>query len=88
MADISRKIVFGMPSLPITNSNSEFHTNKFIQKLYTFVKAQPIVKVVEIINRLKFAKAVLDKNTDIFLIHVTIVENESVILIHSFDVLL
>ena len=63
--------VLKMPFLTFTNFNIKFLYKKPIWKSYTTAKALPTINYVKIINKKKFTKAILDKNVETFIIHVT-----------------
>lgn len=63
-----------MPFFVFSNLNREFSVKKLIWKLYTIFKILSIVQKLERISKHKFAEIVLDKNTNIFITHVTTLE--------------
>lgn len=69
-----------MPFLAHNNANFQFCAEKFIWKTYITAKALPITSWVELIDKKEFAKTVLDKNSEIFVVHIVILE---VKIIHS-----
>lgn len=52
--------------------------------MYITIEAIPIAKQVELINKYKFVKVALDKNSGIFIIHVTALEALAKMTIHFF----
>ena len=71
LADFSVEVVLGMSFLILSNTNIKFAQKKLIWRFYTTTEALPTTKRVEIIDRKKFAKAVLDKHVEAFVVHVT-----------------
>lgn len=60
--------------LTLNNTNIKFAEIELFWRLYTTAKALPTTKQVELINKKKFAKMVLDKNLEIFMIYVIALE--------------
>ena len=60
-----------MPFLTFSNTDIQFAQKKLTWRFYTIAKALPTTKQVEIINKKKFTKIVLDKNVKAFVMHVT-----------------
>ena len=71
LADLSIEIVLEMPFLILNNADIKFAQKEFTYRSYTAAKALPITKQVKIIDRNEFAKAVLDKHVEAFVVHVT-----------------
>ena len=74
LANISMKVVLGMPFLTFSNTDVQFAEKELTWRTYTTEKALPITRQVEIINQKKFAKAVLDENVEAFVVHVSSLE--------------
>ena len=66
----SIKAILGIFLLFFSNHNIIFIGCRFIQRFYTIVKALLISWQVKIINRKKFAKIILDKNIEIFIVYI------------------
>ena len=56
--------------LTLSNANVQFVEKELTWRSYTTAKTLPTIKRVELIDKKKFAKAVLDKNSKTFVIHV------------------
>ena len=65
-ADTNIEVVSKMLFLTLNNVNIQFNTESLTWKSYTIAKALFTAKQVELINKYKFAKAVLDKNSKTF----------------------
>ena len=74
LANISIKVVLGMPFLTLSNVDIQFAEKKLTWKTYTTKEALPITCLVEIINQKEFAKAALDDNIDAFVVYVSSLE--------------
>lgn len=80
LANISIEVVLGMPFFTFSNVNIQFPEKKFIwssyitAKVLSTTKALLITKRVELIDKKKFAKAILDENFKIFVTHVAALE--------------
>lgn len=48
---------------------------KFIQELYTIIEALPITKRIEFINKIEFAKVILDTNFKTLFVYVATLES-------------
>ena len=70
LADISTEVVLGMPFLTLSNADIQFIEKELTWRSYTTAKVLPTIKQVELINKKEFAKAVLDENSETFVIHV------------------
>ena len=71
LANTSGEMVLKMPFLAFSNADVEFtELEKLTWRSYTTVEALPITSQVELINKKEFAKAVLDKNSKTFVVHV------------------
>ena len=64
-------MVLGIPFLTLNNANIQFAQKKLSWRSYTTAKALPITKRVEIIDRKEFAKAALDEHVEAFVVYVT-----------------
>ncbi len=75
LADTSIEVVLGMPFLSFSNVDVEFEElGKLIWRSYTTAKALLTISQVKLINKREFAKAALDRRSEIFLVYVTILE--------------
>ena len=71
LANISMKVVLGMPFLTFRNTDIQFAETKFILGIYTTKKVLLTTCQVELIDRKEIAKAALDKNIKAFMVHVS-----------------
>ena len=74
LADISVKVVLGMPFLILSNANIQFNKKKLTWRSYIIAEALPITKQVELMNKKEFVKAALDKNSETFVVHIATLE--------------
>ena len=74
LANTSIEVVLGMLFLTFSNADIKFAEKKLIWRTYTTVKALPTTKRVESINKKEFAKAVLDEESETFVIHIAALE--------------
>ena len=63
-----------MSFLTFSNADIQFFMKEFTQRSYTTAEALPTTKQEELIDKKEFGKAVLNKNSETFMIHVTILE--------------
>ena len=69
-----------MPFLALCNADVELtELGKLTWRSYTAAEVLPTSSWVELINKKKFAKTILDKNSKTFVIHVATVEAEALI---------
>lgn len=80
------KIVLDMLFLSHSNPNLQFGARKFTWKIYTTTKIMFTTMQVELIDKHKFVRIVLDKLFETFVIYVTILEVSTGMTIHSFHV--
>lgn len=66
----SMKIVLRMLFWASSNTNFQFHAEELIWKSYIVVEALPTTSQVKLIDKREFAKVVLDKNFETFIIYV------------------
>ncbi len=72
LADISMEVILGMPFLSLSNADVEFaELGKLTWSLYTAADALPTTSRVELIDKREFAKAALDENSEIFVVHIS-----------------
>lgn len=64
--DIVLEILF----LTFSNTNIEFNAQSFIWRSYSTAKALSTTRQVELIDKPKFVKIVLNKNSEIFIVYV------------------
>ena len=71
LADTSIEVVLEMPLLFFDNVDIKFaELKKLTWKTYTINEALSIISWVKLIDKRKFAKVALDKNSEIFLVYV------------------
>lgn len=68
------KVVLGLLFLTISNVDIQFAEKKSTWRSYTIVETLPTIKWVELINKKKFVKVVLDENSETFLMHIAALE--------------
>lgn len=68
------EVVLGMLFLTLSNANIQFTEKELTWRYYIAAKALPTTKWVELIDKKKFAKTVLDKESETFVMHVTALE--------------
>ena len=71
-----------MPFLALNNANFEFGFKKLTWRSYTIAKALSTTSSVEFIDKRKFIKIALDKNSKTFVIYVATLEVSTMMLIH------
>lgn len=72
IAYISIKTILGIPFLSLNNVNIRFaETSDFTWKNYTTTEALANIKRIEFNDKKQFAKAALEENAKIFVIHIT-----------------
>lgn len=75
MANTSIEVVLKMPFLSFNNANVEFtELEKLTWRSYTVIDILPTTSLVELIDKREFTIVALDKNSEIFMIHVAILE--------------
>ena len=67
---MSVEVVLGMLFLTLSKVNVQFVEKELIWRSYTIAEAPPTTKRVELINKKEFAKAVLNENSETFVVHV------------------
>ena len=70
LADISTKVVLGMPFLALSNADVQFIEKELTWRAYTTAKALLTTKRVELIDKKEFAKVALDENFETFVVYV------------------
>lgn len=74
LADISIEMVLEIPFLILSNVNIQFDTKSFIWNSYIRFETWFTIKEIELINKHKFVKTALDKNSETFVIHVAVLD--------------
>ena len=64
------EVVLGMPFLALSKVEVDFAERELTWKAYTIAEALPTTKRVQIIGPKKFAKAALDLDQEVFIVHV------------------
>ena len=70
VANISPKIVFGMPFLTLSSADVDFLSQELRWRTYTTKEAFPTTKRVKLVGKKKFAAAVLDLESKTFVVHI------------------
>ena len=70
LANISINIILEMSFLTFSNISIQFHTESFIWKSYSIAKTLLIARLVELIDKYKFAITALDKDFEIFIVYI------------------
>ena len=70
LAETSMEVVLGMPFLTLSNADIQFAEKKLTWRSYTAAEALPTTKRVELIDKREFAKAVLDKEFETFVVYI------------------
>ena len=70
VTNIGTEVVLNMLFLTLCNADVQFVEKELTWRSYTTAEALPTTKQVELINKKKFAKAALDEDFEIFVIHV------------------
>ena len=70
------EIVLSVPFLSLSNANINFgkELSGLTYRSYTIKKALPTMSRMQLIIKHKFAKAVLNKNSEIFVMHIVVLE--------------
>ena len=76
VANTKFEVVLGMPFLKISNADVAFGEGTLTWKSYTTNKALPTTKRVRLVNPKEFVIAALDADSETFIMHVTIREQE------------
>lgn len=53
-----------------SNINIQFSTERLICRLYTIIKALPTTRRVKLIDKMRFPRIALDKNSETFVVHI------------------
>ena len=76
-------VFYEMFFLSLTNTEVQFDIRNLTWRIYSTTKALLITRQVELIDKYKFPKANLDKNSETFIIHVPVLEAVQLV-IHPF----
>ena len=82
MANTKFEVILGMLFLKLSNADMSFSKETLAWRTYITNEALPIIEQVQIINKKNFVIAALDANSEMFIVHVVIQEQEK-ILVHS-----
>ena len=74
MTDTKIEVVLNMLFLTLSSDDVSFSEREFNWRSYTTAKVPSTTKRVELIDKKKFAKAVLDTKSDLFVMHVSALE--------------
>lgn len=74
LTNTSIEVVLGMLFLFLNNANIRFGNEKLTLTSYTIVKILPTTSWIKLINKRKFTKIVLDKNSETFVIYIPTLE--------------
>ena len=70
MANVSSKVVFGMPFLTLSNANVDFSNRELRWRIYTTKKVLSTTRHVELMGKEEFAAVALDPEHETYVIHV------------------
>ena len=76
MANTKFEMILEMPFLKISNANMAFSEETLTWKSYTTNETLPTTNQVQLVNLKEFVIAALDADSEIFVVHVTIREQE------------
>ena len=76
MADTKFEVILGMPFLKISNADVAFGEGTLTWKSYTTNKALPTTERVQLVDPKEFVIAALDADSETFVVHVAIREQE------------
>ena len=76
MANTKYESIVEMLFLKLSNANVSFGKKTFIWKTYITNKTLSIIKQIQIIDKKNFVETVLNVNSEIFVVHVVIQEQE------------
>ncbi len=75
LADTNIEVVLGMPFLSLSNIDVEFaELGKPTWKSYTAAEALTTTSRVKLIDKREFAKAAMDKNSETFAVHMSVLD--------------
>ena len=76
VADTQFEVILGMPFLKISNADVSFGKGTLTWKTYTTNEALPTTEQVQIIDKKDFVIAALDADSEMFVVHIAIQEQE------------
>ena len=76
------EVVLRMLFLTLSNVDIQFAEKELTWRSYTVKKALPTTQKIELINKKEFAKAALDENIEVFVVHVSSLSLGSKMTIH------
>lgn len=81
LANTSMEMILGMPFLSLSNADIKFakRSKKLTQKSYTTIETLPTTNWVKLINKKKFIKVLVDKDLETFVVHMVVLEAETLI---------
>ena len=82
LANISLEVVLGMSFFTLNKADIRFAEREQVWRTYTAAKALSMTRRVEIINKKKFAIAVLNADNETFVVHVTALVEPTTMPIH------
>lgn len=74
LANTSMDVILGMSFLVLSNANILFNTESFISRIYSAADSLPTAKYIKFINRHKFTKDALNKNSKTFVVYIIALE--------------
>ncbi len=78
------EVVLEMSFLALSNANFQFGAEKLTWRSYTTTEALPTTSQVKLIDKRKFAKVALYKNSETFVMHVVVLETPTTMPIYLF----
>ena len=69
LSDTSIDVVLGMSFLSLSNTDIQFDTWNLTWRIYSTIEALPTTRQVELIDKHEFARAALNENFEIFVVH-------------------
>ena len=70
--------------LALNNADFQFDAKKFTWRSYTVIEALSTTSQIEFVDKKEFAKAAFDGNSEIFVVHVAILEIITTMLIYPY----
>ena len=75
LVDTNIEVVLGMPFLSLSNADFQSSSREFNWRSYIIAEALPITRQIEVIDKDKFARTVLDQNSEMFVVHLAALNN-------------
>ena len=75
VANVSPEVVLEMPFLTLSNADVDFSGRKLRWRTYTTEKALPITRRIKLVDKKKFAVAVLNSEHETYVVHVKLVNS-------------